>query len=67
MKPYGVDLTKVLNELHDELERVDEAIVILERLRAGRTRRGRPPTWLNAIKKGPPKPRKKTGEPRKPE
>lgn len=43
---------KMLNELRLERERVEEAIVTLERLVYGRgKRRGRPPAWMTKVKK----------------
>jgi hypothetical protein len=42
-----MDVTKIIAELREELDRIDEAIVSLERLAYGRgRRRGRPPAWL---------------------
>lgn len=41
-----MDIKKVIQELHEELARIDEAILTLERLRQGTRRRGRPPNWL---------------------
>lgn len=41
-----MDIKKVIRELHEELARIDEAILTLERLRQGTPRRGRPPGWL---------------------
>ncbi len=41
-----MDIKKVIEELHAELARIDEAIETLERLQDGRPRRGRPPGWL---------------------
>jgi hypothetical protein len=47
-----MDVTKILAELREERERIEEAILSLERLARGRgRRRGRPPAWLAAIKK----------------
>jgi len=42
-----MDVTKVLAELRRERDQIDEAILSLERLAAGRgRRRGRPPAWM---------------------
>ena len=46
-----MNLNKILAELRQEREQIDEAIVSLERLAAGSgPRRGRPPRWLQAHK-----------------
>lgn len=43
----AMDLLKMIAELEAERNRLDHAIVALERLSAGkRRRRGRPPRWL---------------------
>jgi len=48
----AMDLVKMLDELREERERIDEAIVMLERLSAGRgKRRGRPPAWMTEVKR----------------
>jgi len=42
-----MDIAKILAELREEREQIEEAILTLERLVAGRgRRRGRPPAWL---------------------
>ncbi len=42
----------MLQELREEREQIEEAILSLERLARGRgKRRGRPPTWLAEMKK----------------
>lgn len=42
-----MDVSKILTELRDERQQIEEAIVSLERLARGRgRRRGRPPSWL---------------------
>ena len=47
-----MDVVKMLNDLRQEREQIEEAIMTLERLARGRgRRRGRPPAWLVAIKK----------------
>jgi hypothetical protein len=46
-----MNLTKILEDLRQEREQIDEAILSLERLAAGSgPRRGRPPAWLKAQK-----------------
>jgi hypothetical protein len=51
-----MDVAKILNELRLERERIDEAILTLERLAQGAgKRRGRPPAWLAEIRKKTPK------------
>ena len=47
-----MDVTKILGELRQEREQIEEAIISLERLARGRgRRRGRPPAWLAQAKK----------------
>jgi hypothetical protein len=47
-----MDVTKILAELRQEREQIEEAIISLERLARGRgRRRGRPPAWLAIAKK----------------
>jgi len=47
-----MDVAKILAELKQEREQLEEAIVSLERLAQGRgKRRGRPPAWMSAAKK----------------
>jgi hypothetical protein len=42
-----MDINKMLVELRDERQQIEEAIITLERLAKGRgKRRGRPPAWL---------------------
>ena len=42
-----MDVTKILAELRQEKDQLEEAILSLERLAAGRgRRRGRPPAWM---------------------
>ena len=45
-----MDLAKVLQELHEELEYLDAAILSLERLQETGRRRGRPPNILADLK-----------------
>ena len=48
-----MDVTKMLTDLRAEREAIEEAIVTLERLARGQgRRRGRPPAWLAALRKG---------------
>lgn len=58
-----MDIEKIIRELHEELRRIDDAILTLERLREGIPRRGRPPRWLDAaeiaLRESGDKPRKK--------
>ena len=45
-----MDVTKILAELRQEREQIDEAILTMERLVQSRgSRRGRPPAWLSTI------------------
>ncbi len=46
-----MDVTKMLAELRQEREAIEEAILTLERLAQGRgKRRGRPPAWMASLK-----------------
>jgi hypothetical protein len=52
----GMDVLKMLEDLRQERARVQEAILVLERLASGSgARRGRPPGWMAAIKDSSPK------------
>lgn len=45
-----MDVSKILAELKDERQQIEEAILSLERLARGRgKRRGRPPSWLAEV------------------
>jgi hypothetical protein len=45
-----MDVSKILAQLRDERQQLEEAILSLERLARGRgKRRGRPPAWLAEI------------------
>jgi hypothetical protein len=45
-----MDVAKILVELRQEREQIEEAILSLERLARGRgRRRGRPPSWMAEI------------------
>lgn len=47
-----MDVTKMLADLRQEREQIEEAILSLERLARGRgKRRGRPPTWMAEVKR----------------
>jgi hypothetical protein len=47
-----MDVMKMLAELRQEREHIEEAILTLERLARGRgKRRGRPPAWMKEVKK----------------
>jgi hypothetical protein len=42
-----IDVAKILEELKQEKEQLEQAIITLERLAQGRgPRRGRPPAWM---------------------
>jgi len=48
----NMDVAKMLTELRQEREHIEEAILTLERLAQGRgRRRGRPPAWMTEIKR----------------
>lgn len=45
-----MDISKILADLRQEREQLEEAILSLERLASGRgRRRGRPPAWMSSI------------------
>jgi hypothetical protein len=45
-----MDISKILADLRQEREQLEEAILSLERLAMGRgKRRGRPPAWMSSI------------------
>jgi hypothetical protein len=45
-----MDVSKILTELKQERQQIEEAILSLERLARGRgRRRGRPPAWLSEV------------------
>jgi hypothetical protein len=47
-----MDVTKILADLRQERDQLEEAILSLERLARGRgKRRGRPPAWMTIAKK----------------
>ncbi len=46
-----MDILKMLAELRQEREQIEEAIMVMERLALGQgKRRGRPPAWMTAAK-----------------
>lgn len=50
-------IDKTIAELRDQQQRIAEAILALERLRASQApRRGRPPSWLSVITANPAEP-----------
>jgi len=47
-----MDVAKILVELRQEREQIEEAIMSLERLARGRgKRKGRPPAWMTEVKR----------------
>lgn len=47
-----MDISKMLVELRAEREAIEQAILVLQRIAAGRgRRRGRPPAWMAATKR----------------
>jgi hypothetical protein len=47
-----MDVIKMLSELRQERDQLEEAILTLERLARGRgRRRGRPPAWMTELKR----------------
>ena len=47
-----MNINKMLAELRNEREAVEQAIIVLQRIAAGRgRRRGRPPAWMSQGKK----------------
>jgi len=47
-----MDVLKMLSDLRQEREQIEEAIMTLERLARGQgKRRGRPPAWMAALKR----------------
>jgi hypothetical protein len=48
-----MNLTKMIAELREEREHLDQAILMFERLAAGQgRRRGRPPAWMTNARQG---------------
>jgi hypothetical protein len=62
-----MDVLKMLADLRQERESIEEAIVTLERLARGQgKRRGRPPSWMSVLKdKKPTKTAGRRGRPPK--
>jgi hypothetical protein len=61
-----MDVLKMLADLRQERQQIEEAILTLERLAQGRgRRRGRPPAWMATIKRRgrPPGSKNKVKEP----
>jgi hypothetical protein len=59
-----MDVTKMLVELRQEREAIEQAILILERLARGRgKRRGRPPLWMTGNSSTADVPVKRRGRP----
>jgi hypothetical protein len=51
-KLITMDVLKMLADLRREREQIEEAILTLERLSQGRSkRRGRPPAWMATVKR----------------
>ena len=47
-----MDITKMIEELREDREDVEQAIMVLERIALGRgKRRGRPPKWMTGQKR----------------
>jgi hypothetical protein len=52
MESLSMDVNRMLQEMREQREQIEEAILSLERLAAGRgKRRGRPPAWLSEMRK----------------
>jgi hypothetical protein len=47
-----MDILKMLAELREQREAIEQAIIVLERIAAGQSkRRGRPPVWMASAAK----------------
>jgi hypothetical protein len=47
-----MDILKMLAELREQRDQIEQAIIVLERIAAGQgKRRGRPPAWVTAVKR----------------
>jgi hypothetical protein len=47
-----MDILKMLADLREQREQIEQAIIVLERIAAGQgKRRGRPPAWMAATKR----------------
>ena len=53
----------MLTELRAERESIEQAILVLERLARGGTRRGRPPEWMRRLEAAEAQPEKRRGRP----
>jgi hypothetical protein len=63
-----MDVLKMLAELRQQLQQVEEAIIALERMAVGRGKsRGRPPAWMTAAKAAPKRRGRPPGSKNKPE
>jgi hypothetical protein len=50
--PWDMDILKMLTDLREQRDQIDQAIIMLERIAAGQSkRRGRPPAWLASAAK----------------
>lgn len=60
-----MDVSKILADLREERQQLEEAIVALERIARGRgKRRGRPPAWMAEVGAAPTStPTKRRGRP----
>jgi hypothetical protein len=45
-----MDIDAILNELRNERDQLEEAIIAIERLQLGGRPRGRPPAWVQAAR-----------------
>ena len=63
----NMDILKMLADLRDEREQIEQAIVVIERMAQGRgKRRGRPPAWMSAMKDTPKRRGRPAGSKNKP-
>jgi hypothetical protein len=47
-----MDILKMLADLREQREQIDQVIIVLERLALGQSkRRGRPPAWMASVAK----------------
>jgi hypothetical protein len=62
-----MDILKMLADLRDEREQIEQAIVVIQRMAQGRgKRRGRPPAWMSAMKDAPKRRGRPVGSKNKP-
>ena len=53
LRVKNMNLTAILKEINEELEAVQQAITVFERIAAGTKRgRGRPPAWMKRLDEG---------------